>query len=278
MTTSDFPYLNFTFDNFNPIQEKCINYYNQDCNLVVSATMASGKTTIAEMVLSFEIAEKGSKCVYVSPLCELTEEIKNKWCRYPLFSNNIDKLNFYTVEGLDVAIRKKYIDNIDCLIFDEAQIIDNDGRGANAEVLIMKIAQSMNCRIIILSGTMSNATEIAKWLKSLNNKKTFVISSNWRPVEIIKNKIIYTDDNDKFNKLLDILQDSIYEKIVIFVYSKNVGKELKKKLLNNGYFSEFISSDLHKNKIRKIIRTFQNNNSGLDILISTSVIGQGVNL
>lgn len=278
MKTSEFPYLNFSFENFNPVQEKCINYYNQDCNIIVSATMSSGKTTIAEMVLSFEISEKNSKCVYVSPLCELTEEIKNKWCRYTLFEKNIDKLNFFTVEGLDVALRKKYIDNIDCLIFDEAQIIDNDGRGANAEVLIMKIAQTMNCRIIILSGTMSNATEIAKWVKGLNNKKTFVIASNWRPVDIVKNKIIYSDDSDKFDKLLDILQDSIYDKTVIFVYSKNVGKELKKKLLNNGYLADFICSDLHKNKIRKIIRTFQDDNSGLDILVATSVIGQGVNL
>jgi replicative superfamily II helicase len=33
---------------------------------------------------------------------------------------------------LDVAIRKKYVNNIDVLILDEAHIIDSDGRGANA--------------------------------------------------------------------------------------------------------------------------------------------------
>lgn len=278
MNTDEFQYLNFQFEKFNPIQEKCIEYYNQDCNLVVSASTASGKTTIAEMILSFEIYEKQSNCVYVSPLCELTEEIKNKWYRYPLFKDNIDKLNFFTVEGLDVSLRKKNMNNIDCLIFDEAQIIDNDNRGSNAEVLIMKVASSMNCRIIVLSGTMSNGTEIAKWIKSLNNKKTFVISSNWRPVDIIKNKIIYSDDFDKFNQLLKILQNSIYDKTVIFVYSKNVGNELKKKLLNNGYFTDFVCSDLHKNKLRKIIKTFKDDNSGLNILISTSILGQGMNL
>lgn len=278
MDTSEFPYLDFSFSKFNPVQEKCIPYYNQDCNLIVSATMASGKTTIAEMVLSFEITEKNSSCVYVSPLCELTEEIKSKWCKHKFFMENINKINFYTVEGLDVCIRKKYIDKIDCLIFDEAQIIHSDGRGSNAEALIMKIAKTMDCRIIILSGTMSNATELAKWIKSLNNKKTFIVSSNWRPVEIIKNKIIYGDDLDKFNFLTKIIDDSPYEKLVVFVYSKNVGKELKNKLNNNGYFSDFVSSDLSKNKMRRIIDSFKNQNSGLDILIATSVIGQGVNL
>lgn len=277
MYTSDFPYLTFPFDEFNPVQEKCFNYYNQDCNLIVSSTMASGKTTIAEMILSFEIIEKNSNCIYVSPLCELTEEIKDKWSRYDVFKNNLDKLNFYTVEGLDVAIRKKYVENIDCLIFDEAQIIDNDGRGANAEVLIMKVAQSMpNCRIIILSGTMSNATEIAKWIKSLNNKKTFVVASNWRPVELLKHKVLYHNDKDKVTELLNILSENPYDKIVIFVYSKNTGKELKKILINNGFCTEFISSDLSKSKRNKILTAFRKDI--ITVLIATSLLSQGVNL
>jgi replicative superfamily II helicase len=41
---------------------------------------------------------------------------------------------------LDVAIRKKYVSQIDVLVLDEAHIIDSDGRGSNAEVLIKRIA------------------------------------------------------------------------------------------------------------------------------------------
>lgn len=274
--TSDFPYLQFAFEKFNPVQEQAFQHYNKDCNLVVSSTMASGKTTIAQMILSYQITQNKAKCIYVSPLCQLTQQIKNKWSRYQLFKNNLDKLNFYTVQGLDVAIRKKYISKIDVLVLDEAHIIDSDGRGSNAEVLIKRIAQDFsNCRIILLSGTMSNAVQIAKWIKSLNNKQTFVIRSDWRPVQNIKNVIVY-DDNNKYQKLYQLLEENCYDKIVVFVYSKVNGNELNKKLCKNGINSAFISSDLSKSKRNKILNAFKLGQ--INVLISTSLLSQGVNL
>ena len=275
--TSDFPYLQFPFEKFNPVQQQAFQHYNKDCNLVVSSTMASGKTTIAEMILSYQIVQKNSNCIYVSPLCQLTQQIKNKWSRYQLFKNNLDKLSFFTVQGLDVAIRKKYVNNIDVLILDEAHIIDSDGRGANAQILIKRIAQSFSdCRIILLSGTMSNATQIAKWIKSLNNKQTFVIRSDWRPVQNVKNTIIYIDENDKYSKLYQLLEQNCYDKIVVFVYSKVNGNELSKKLCKAGINSAFISSDLSKTKRNKILNAFRLGQ--INVLISTSLLSQGVNL
>lgn len=274
--TSDFPYLQFAFEKFNPVQEQAFQHYNKDCNLVVSSTMASGKTTIAQMILSYQITQNKAKCIYVSPLCQLTQQIKNKWSRYQLFKNNLDKLNFYTVQGLDVAIRKKYISQIDVLVLDEAHIIDSDGRGSNAEILIKRIAQDFSdCRIILLSGTMSNAIQIAKWIKSLNNKQTFVIRSDWRPVQNIKNVIVY-DDNNKYQKLYQLLEENCYDKIVVFVYSKVNGNELNKKLCKNGINSAFISSDLSKTKRNKILNAFKLGQ--INVLISTSLLSQGVNL
>lgn len=275
--TSDFKYLKFSFQKFNPVQQQAYQYYDKDCNLVVSSTMASGKTTIAQMIISYQISQNKKTCVYVSPLCQLTEQIKQKWNRYDLFKQNNDKLLFYTVQGLDVALRKKYLNNIDIVIFDQAHIIDSDGRGANAEILIKRIAQNFpNSRIILLSGTMSNAVQIAKWIKSLNNKSTYVIRSDWRPVQNIKNIVIYSDQNDKYNKLFQILDENSYDKIVVFVYSKSNGNQLNKKLCKDGINSAFISSDLSKSKRNKILNAFKLGQ--INVLISTSLLSQGVNL
>ena len=165
----------------------------------------------------------------------------------------------------------------DVLILDEAHIIDSDGRGANAQILIKRIAQRFsNCRIILLSGTMSNATQIAKWIKSLNNKKTFVIRSDWRPVQNVKNTIIYIDENDKYSKLYQLLEQNCYDKIVVFVYSKANGNELSKKLCKAGINAAFISSDLSKTKRNKILNAFRLGQ--INVLISTSLLSQGVNL
>lgn len=275
--TSDFPYLKFAFDKFNPVQQQAFQYYNKDCNLIVSSTMASGKTTIAQMVLSYQISQKGSQCYYVSPLCQLTQQIKQKWSKHDFFKNNIEKINFYTVQGMDVSIRKKLVDKIDVLVLDQAHIIDSDGRGANAQILIKRVTQNFpNCRIVLLSGTMSNATQIAKWIKSLNKKTTFVIKSDWRPVQNIKNTVVYTDSDDKYNKLYQLLEQNCYDKIVVFVYSKVNGNELNKKLCKCGINSAFISSDLSKTKRNKILNAFRLGQ--INVLISTSLLSQGVNL
>lgn len=274
---SNFKYLNFSFQKFNPVQQQAYQYYDKDCNLVVSSTMASGKTTIAQMILSYQIIQKKSKCIYISPLCQLTEQIRNKWCQYQVFRNNLSNLSFFTVEGLDVAIRKKYIKQLDVIIFDQAHIIDSDGRGSNAQILIKRIAKLYpNCRIVLLSGTMSNAVQIAKWIKSLNKKTTFVIRSDWRPVDNIKNIVIYSDQNNKYEQLYELLEKNSYDKIVVFVYSKNNGKQLSKKLNKYGINSAFISSDISKGKRNKILNAFRQGQ--INILISTSLLSQGVNL
>ena len=71
----NYPYCAFDFTNWNPVQEKCYSYFTQDCNLVVSASVASGKTVIAEAIFGYELAQNSnSKIAYVCPLKALGNE------------------------------------------------------------------------------------------------------------------------------------------------------------------------------------------------------------
>jgi superfamily II DNA/RNA helicase len=73
-----------------------------------------------------------------------------------------------------------------------------------------------------------------------------------------------------------LLEENCYDKIVVFVYSKVNGHELNKKLCKNGINSAFISSDLSKSKRNKILNAFRLGQ--INVLISTSLLSQGVNL
>jgi superfamily II DNA/RNA helicase len=73
-----------------------------------------------------------------------------------------------------------------------------------------------------------------------------------------------------------LLEENCYDKIVVFVYSKVNGNELNKKLCKNGINSAFISSDLSKSKRNKILNAFRLGQ--INVLISTSLLSQGVNL
>ena len=49
---SQFSYMDFPFKYFNPMQTMALPYVKKDCNMVISALTASGKTVVAEMVIA----------------------------------------------------------------------------------------------------------------------------------------------------------------------------------------------------------------------------------
>ena len=55
VATCEYPYCRFEFPEWNPVQEKCLELFTQDCNMVVGASVASGKTAIAEAVMGYEL-------------------------------------------------------------------------------------------------------------------------------------------------------------------------------------------------------------------------------
>ncbi len=283
MQTDNYPYFKIQFETFNPVQESCFDYYDEDCNIIISATTASGKSTIAEMIIGYELSEKEQKIVYTSPLKAISQQIKTSWKSNELLSGNMSLLNdrtyerllIATVEGLDVLVRKEdpFIKELSCVVFDEAHLITDLSRGANAESLIMGLTeQNPNCRIIFLSGTLDNAKEIAQWIKSLNGKTTRFIKSDWRPTELEENILTYTYKDDMYKQMLELINESMYEKILIFVQSKKKGTLLNNFLKNNGVYSDFYSAG----KSQYIIDKFRN--QGLDVLITTNALAMGMNL
>ena len=68
------------------MQEKCVPYFTEDRNLVISANMASGKTAVAEAIMGYEIHH--GKCIYVSPLRSIGTEKYTSWKEHPTFSSH----------------------------------------------------------------------------------------------------------------------------------------------------------------------------------------------
>lgn len=247
--------------------------------------MASGKTAVASMVASYELSTNENYVVYISPLRSISDEVRDEWKNHKLFEyylcNDLDnicdnKLFIMTIERLDILLRgdSGFGNKIGCLIVDEAHTLGNESRGHHLESVLMNLTKKS--RVVLLSGTMGNYKELAVWIKSLNGKPTNFYHSDWRPVDVEKKVIFFKNDKDKYNQLLNMLLDDPYDKKVIFVYSKWGGNLLKKSLMSDGVYCEFLSADVSKNKKDGIIREFKNRN--LNCLISTSLLGAGVSL
>jgi helicase len=91
-----------------------------------------------------------------------------------------------TSEKADSLIRNgaRWIKDVTCLVVDEIHLLDSAKRGAVLEVLIAKLRKvNPDIRILALSATIPNASEIAEWLDAE------LIKSEWRPTPLYEGVI-----------------------------------------------------------------------------------------
>ena len=299
MKTTEYKYCKFKFENFNPVQEMCYPFFELDCNLVLSATTSAGKTAIAEAIFGYELQNKqDQKVIYICPLKSIAEEKKSDWTKHETFKdypivvisgdNDVSyeeiensKIIIATVESLNVRCRRQeeWLKNVSCFVFDEAHMISQEDRGANCEALLMSFTtQNKACRLIFLSGTMPNTLEIAKWIKQLNGKRTQYLDSKWRPNKIHKEILSIKNTFDLQEQILDQIVSNPGEKVLIFVHSKKIGEMINKYLKEKKIKSAFFNSGIKPELKERMLNSFSDDKSSLNILIATSALEMGINL
>ena len=181
--TSLFKYFNFPFETFNPAQSKVIPYVEKDSNLIISFYPGTGKTAIAEACFGYHLKSLEQTVAYISPLRSLANQKLKDWKisfkEYKPFLISSDskirieeitdnRLGLFTAESFDSAIRRNsnFIKNLGCVCYDEAHLIGDQKRGLAYETSIIKMSDK-DVRFVLLSGTLTNSKELAKWLKNI---------------------------------------------------------------------------------------------------------------
>jgi len=168
----------------------------QEGDCLVVAPTGSGKTWIAqEAIRSFFI--RGRRCWYASPLKALTNA---KWVEFGgIFGENeVGILTGDTKENADAPIivgtteilRNQLYDvmhrgeNMACdlVILDEAHFLGDPDRGVVWEEILIYLPARVN--VLLLSATIGNAEEIARWLISIREKPCAIIREVKRPVPL----------------------------------------------------------------------------------------------
>lgn len=303
-------YANFSFEKFNPVQSRIFDIYNKDCNVVVAAQTSSGKTICSEMMMAHTLRESGGKAMYLAPLKALAKEKIEDWTdpKHHFYDLNISictgdyKLNdkrkseleksnliIMTSEMLNSRCRNYKSENNDwlkevsTLVIDESHLLTVAGRGDHLECGLMKFTEiAPHCRIVALSATMPNVSEITNWIESLNEKETYLINSKYRPCPLSIHYEKYDDigtyeikEESKIDKALDILRKHKNDKFIVFVHSKNTGYKIKKYLDQLNIDSELHNADLDKEKRDEVEKRFKFGN--LRVIVATSTLAWGCN-
>jgi ATP-dependent RNA helicase HelY len=168
----------------------------QEADCLVVAPTGSGKTWIAQEAIR-SIYGRGGRCWYASPLKALTNA---KWVEFGgIFGEDrVGILTGDTKENADAPIivgtteilRNQLYDvmhrgeDMDCdlVILDEAHFLGDPDRGVVWEEILIYLPARVN--ILMLSATIGNAEEIARWLMSIREKPCTLVREEKRPVPL----------------------------------------------------------------------------------------------
>ena len=167
-------------------------------NLLIASPTASGKTLIATLAAFKKAVQEKRKVVYLSPLRALASEkyaefkalLERFGVRCVISTGDYDSagealktydLLVLTNEKFDSLLRHgiPWLSEVGLFVSDEVHLAGSGDRGPTLEMILTKVIHSgVSAQLLSLSATVSNAEEVARWLRS------DLVEMTWRPVPL----------------------------------------------------------------------------------------------
>ncbi len=192
-------------------------------NLVLCCPTGSGKTLLAEIAL-LKCVNEGRLGLYLAPMKSIASEKREDWQRIERAGIRVYKstgdddafdhrralesdILITTPERADGILRspaaETLIARLGLIVVDEVHSVSEGRRGSTLEAFLTRLQlQAQGVRLLAMSGTISNADEIALWL---NDAELF--RSTWRAVPLVAEVLPYTPSGRRQDD--DILRDTL---------------------------------------------------------------------
>jgi ATP-dependent RNA helicase HelY len=191
----------FPLDSF---QRRALDAIDAGRSVLVAAPTGSGKTVVAEYAIERAL-DRGGRAFYTTPLKALSnQKFHDLGARYGrdrvglLTGDNAIRgeasVVVMTTEVLRNMIyaRSPGLDGLDVVVLDEVHYLQDPQRGAVWEEVIIHLAPEVD--LVCLSATVSNAEEVAAWIRTVRGSTDAVIEER-RPVELVH--LYAVDDHER---------------------------------------------------------------------------------
>jgi helicase len=188
------------FRDLNPVQAQALpEIFAHERNLLVVAPTGAGKTVIGMAAALRALVQDRRKAAWLVPQRSLTEELDSELQAWRGLGLRVERLSGeHAVDAgriasadLWVATTEKFealcrtsafrdaLAGVGCLVVDEIHLLGDRARGPTLETLLARVRDGGTMtRIVGLSATVSNAPEVAAWLRA------DVLRSAWRPTRL----------------------------------------------------------------------------------------------
>lgn len=278
-------------------------------NVLVCAPTGSGKTVLGALSILRAIGNGSAKIAYVAPMKALVSELCTTLGR--LFAgtkvleltsdvhlphSEIERARILvcTPEKLDVLTRNRDIP-LDLLVIDEIHLL-NDARGASIEALVARVLLAGSCRIIGLSATLPNYSDVGRFIRC-RPENVFHFGPEFRRMAIDYELVRVGSRAREMAVVVEkVLENMESGPVIVFVHSRKetmaVGEEIRGCVERTGD----AESSIKRPEVRDLLRYgIGIHHAGLDretraavedlyrrgrirILVSTATLAWGMNL
>eukprot|EP00871_Galdieria_phlegrea_P003118 jgi/Galph1/3807/GphlegSOOS_G2484.1 len=235
----------FTLDDF---QKRAILHLEREENLFVSAHTSAGKTVVAEYAIALSIQHQ-TKCIYTSPIKTLSNQkyrdFLEKFSDVGIITGDISihpdaSCLIVTTEILRSMLYKgaDLIRDIEFVVFDEVHYINDEERGVVWEEVIILLPARI--KVIMLSATVPNALDFAKWVGRTRQKKVFVVSTDHRPVPLEHSALVKGELFTLMDSKGQFLSES-YKKLSQVLKEENKGFRSNIRIPNKTSWSKLVN-------------------------------------
>lgn len=264
-------------------------------SVVLQMPTGSGKTHRAGRAIR-EAVNRGFRAIYVCPTRALANELHSRWStewsdihvgiftgdfsgelEYPV-PFKLAQVLVMTAERFDVCTRQwrhhwTWLPEVDIVVVDELHLLADPHRGPRLEGAIVRMrALNPFARVVGLSATLGNASELANWLEG-----ACYVSRN-RPIETTWKTVTFSRADEKPKKLLDELEPVVRSRgmSLVFVQSKRRAECLADILRNAGVAADHHHGGLTRDERRSVEQRFRSKE--LQVLVATATLEVGLNL
>jgi ATP-dependent RNA helicase RhlE len=289
------------FKEATPIQEQAIPIILQGRDILGVAQTGTGKTAafllpIIQMLTKSE--HKGIHTLILGPTRELVMQVDQQLEALSYFTGTssipiyggrggqeMEQEKRALKRGADIVVATPgrlishlemgyaQIDNLQCLILDEADRMLDMGFAPAIQTIVNKLPQKR--QTLLFSATMPN--DIRRFSKQMLNDPAEINIAISKPAENIMQGAYEVEDAGKIPLTADLLADKKnLKRIIIFASTKKKVRDLTVGLQRAGLDATDISSDLEQSDRENRLQSFKNGT--IPIVVATDVLSRGIDV
>lgn len=283
------------FTQATPIQENVIPKVLQGKSILGIAPTGTGKTASFLLPIINRLLKARDKVLIIAPTRELAIQIYKEAKKFNISKSNLALVIGGESMGRQIQLLQKF--DADIVIGTPGRLLDLERRDviifSNFSMFVVDEVDRMldmgfieDVKYIYnkLPGHKQSLFFSATFnKKALNIVKSFVPNidivsfSNNMPVGNVQQDIVYFHtQQDRIDKLIDILKHNKVQKALVFVNTKVYADRVYRELRSAGINAGVIHGDKSQYNRRKVIGWFRN--SSITVLVATNVAARGIDI